>query len=200
MKMTARKSGGVSTTEVLDRLDTEEVNVTSVPPDLQSSSTSFLHNLLRIKDPSSSEALLPNFFLLRTFRRSLLLDSLSLSSPFSSSSSSTLAQVPFKRSCLELSKLTCLIVGGHSTRGGVGSCEKKIEQKNFRFHDSFKKFETSKEESVMMHLWDSAGLGPRPGLASELLRLSVLETACCWLRDFAKSSLRWTWWGLRIIR
>ena len=140
MKMTARKSGGVSTTEELDMLETEEVNVTSVPLDLQSSSTSFLHNLLRIREPSSSKALLPNFFLLRTFRRSLLLDSLPLSSPFSSSSSSTLPQVPFKRSCFELSKLTCLIVGGHSTRGGVGSCEKKkFNKKNFLFYDSFKK-------------------------------------------------------------
>ena len=192
--MTARKSGGVSTTELLDMLDTEEVNVTSVPLDLQSSSTSFLHNLLRIREPSSSEALLPNFFLLCTFRRSLLLDSLSLSSPFSSSSSSTLPQVPFKRSCLELSKLTCLIVGGHSTRGGVGSCQrKKLNKKTFSFMTASKKSKTSKEESVMMHLLDSAGLGPRPGLASELLRLSVLETACWWLRDLAKSSLRWTW-------
>ena len=147
MKMTARKSGGVSTTEVLDRLDTEEVNVTSVPLDLQSSSTNFLHNLLRIKEPSSSEALLPNFFLLRTFRRSLLLDSLSLSSPFSSSSSSTLPQVPFKRSCFELSKLTCLIVGGHSTRGGVGSCErKKLNKKTFSFMTTSKKFKPRKKK------------------------------------------------------
>ena len=44
-----------------------------------------------------------------------------------------------------------------------------------------------------MHLLESAGLSPKAGLASELFRLSVFETA--WLRDFANSRRRWIWEG-----
>ena len=51
---------------------------------------------------------------------------------------------------------------------------------------------TSKEDSVMMHLLESAGLSPSARLASELF-----ETA--WLRDFAKSSRRWIWDGTGLL-
>ena len=113
MKMTARKSGGNSTTEMFDWFDVVEVRVTSVPLDLQSSSTNFFQSLLLITEPSSSEALLLGF-LPFAFPRSFFFESFSsfmLSFPFLS------------RSCLELSKLTCRIVGGQRTRGGVGSCK-----------------------------------------------------------------------------
>ena len=112
MKMTVLKSGGNSTTEMFDWFDVVDVYVTSVPLDLQSSSTNFLQSLRLITEPSSSEALLLGF-LPFAFRRSFFFPTFSVSSMFS---------FPFlSRSCFELSKLTCLIVGGQSTRGGVGS-------------------------------------------------------------------------------
>ena len=64
------------------------------------------------------------------------------------------------------------------------------------FERKWYKDKTSKEESVMMHLLESAGLSPNARLASELFRLSVLETfETAWLRDFANSSRRWIWDG-----